>query len=189
MGNDPSVEALARLSAGAESTGWTRVGGRPWREEMWACLGLRTGAQSVGAGKTLKTSCSFCSWGNQGPEREVLFSQGHMASCSRVRDGTQNFKTEERVWAVAELGASPTGPRLLLTSLRVAQAWALSWDRTFSFPAMGNWKQLRRSFPPHLTSLYLAPNLRSHLTVDHFNTPPHISPSHQYSVDNTDDIL
>lgn len=27
--------------------------------------------------------------------REVVFPQGHMASCGRVRDGTQVFRTQE----------------------------------------------------------------------------------------------
>lgn len=61
-----------------------------------------------------------------------------MASCSRVRDGTQVFRTQEGVWAVAEVEASHTGPRLLPRGCT-----GVGLKLMFSFPTVRDWGQLR----------------------------------------------
>lgn len=65
-------------------------------------------------GRPASSHSLFSTWGTQAQRGEIVFSQGHTASCSRVREGTPVFRTQRRVWEVGEMGTSPTGPRLSL---------------------------------------------------------------------------
>lgn len=72
----------------------------------------------------------------------VPVPQGHTASCSGVRDGTQVFKTQSEgsgQWLRRE---PPALDRLSLLPWGL-HAWAAGWAAALSFPAAGDWGRLR----------------------------------------------
>lgn len=67
LGACRAAEPLGSSPAEVENMDWSQVPGQPWKEEVWACSGMRIGPQNVRALKTLKTSqsyLSFCNWGH-----------------------------------------------------------------------------------------------------------------------------
>lgn len=103
LGPDQPVEALGRLSVGAESTGWSQVPGRPWRGDVsvFGDEDRDPECQSRADLEGQPVLVFILPLGKLRP-REQTYSaplpvpQGHTASCNRVRDGTRVFKTQRK---------------------------------------------------------------------------------------------